>query len=78
MPYSLSDPVVLDLWSVIDGVGAPGVDGYEDSIYVGDMNGMLYGIKLNFLTSDASSRGIFVDLWKVKPIPVNAASDQRP
>jgi type IV pilus assembly protein PilY1 len=74
VPYAMSDPVVLDLWSVPD--GAAGTDGYEDSIYVADMNGLLYGIKLNLNAPVSSSAGIYVDLWKAKPIPSNMSTTQ--
>jgi type IV pilus assembly protein PilY1 len=80
VPYAMSDPVVLDLWSITtqDGVTtrAAGADGYVDSIYVADMDGLLYGIKLNFDANPTSRRGIYVDLWKVKPIPTNLSSTQ--
>ncbi len=74
IPYAMSDPVVLDLWSDLDRTA--GADGYEDSIYVADMNGLVYGIKLNVNPSIASQRGLYVDLWKVKPIPLNLVDTQ--
>jgi len=89
IPYAMSDPVALNLWNLGTCSNPPcqvgatrtgagtGDGGYTDSIYVGDMNGVLYGIKLNFdpLNSLASGNyGIYVDLWRTKPIPVNSAS----
>jgi len=73
VPYAMSDPTVLDLWDSTANVAGP--DGFDDTIYVGDMNGILYGLKLNLdpVTSPASA-GIYVDLWKTKPTPVNAST----
>ena len=81
----MSDPIALDLWNVgtwanNSRAGAQtGEDGYVDSIYVGDMNGVFYGIKLNFdplqtLSSSGQNYGIYVDLWRTKPIPVNSTT----
>ena len=75
IPYAMSDPIALDLWNLRD--VTQGEDGYTDSIYVGDVNGTFYGIKLNLdplqsLTS--SNYGIYVDIWRTKPIPVNSTS----
>jgi type IV pilus assembly protein PilY1 len=74
VPYAMSDPVVLDHWSVSSGSAV--ADGYEDSIYVADMNGLLYGIKLNLGATASSGAGIYVDLWKAKPIPSNTSTTQ--
>ena len=87
IPYAMSDPVAMDLWNVgtwanNSRAGAQtGEDGYVDSIYVGDMNGVFYGIKLNFdplqtLSSSGQHYGIYVDLWRTKPIPVNSTTTQ--
>ena len=45
----MSNPIALDLWNLRAEDGpTQGEDGYTDSIYVGDMNGVFYGLKLNF------------------------------
>ena len=75
VPYAMSDPIALDLWDLRN--VTQGEDGYTDSIYVGDLNGVFYGIKLNLdpLQSMTSSNdGIFVDIWRTKPIPVNSTT----
>ncbi len=87
VPYAMSDPLALDLWNLgtyqgTNRVGATqGEDGYVDSIYIGDMNGVFYGIKLNFdpLVSlgSGSNDGIYVDIWRTKPIPWNTSGAQQ-
>jgi len=72
VPYAMSDPTVLDLWDSTN--NEPGPDGYDDTIYVGDINGTIYGFKLNFDPLSAASAGIYVDLWKTKPIPVQSST----
>jgi type IV pilus assembly protein PilY1 len=75
VPYAMSDPIALDLWDLRN--VTQGEDGYADSIYVGDMNGVLYGIKLNLdplQTASSSNDGIYIDIWRTKPIPVNSTS----
>ncbi len=74
IPYAMSDPVALDLWDLRASPGATtGEDGYVDSVYVGDINGVLYGIKINFdpTITPTTDTGIYVDVWKTKPIPSN-------
>jgi type IV pilus assembly protein PilY1 len=72
IPYAMSDPVVIDAWDRVHSL--VGEDGFADVVYVADMNGVLYGIKMNFdpLSSvTANETGFYVDLWKTKPIPLN-------
>ena len=70
IPYSLADMTVMDLLG-FDQDG-PGEDDYVDHIYVGDLNGHFYGIKINFDDTIGGSAnktmGIRVDLWPTKPI----------
>jgi type IV pilus assembly protein PilY1 len=74
IPYAMSDPVVLDVWDqrpVSPNVAGPGEDGFADYLYMGDVNGVLYGVKLRFDNRGTKSdSGVYVDLWKTKPIPV--------
>jgi type IV pilus assembly protein PilY1 len=74
VPYAMSDPVVLDVWDRNN--NQMGEDGYSDRVYVGDMNGILYGIKMNFnpFAAATSDSGFYVDLWKTKPIPLNPST----
>ncbi|MGO9116405.1 MAG: hypothetical protein ACLQPD_02215 [Desulfomonilaceae bacterium] len=77
VPYAMSDPIALDLWDLRN--VTQGEDGYTDSIYVGDMNGVFYGLKLNFDPLQhlaGSNYGIYVDIWRTKPIPVNSTTTQ--
>ncbi len=73
----MSDPVAVDVWN--KDTSSLGEDGYTDHVYVGDMNGVLYGIKLNFdptTSTKSGETGIYVDLWKTKPIPLNSSGTQ--
>ena len=74
IPYAMSDPIVLDIWDRAN--SQIGEDGYADSIYVGDMNGLLYGIKLNMSATEAASSdtGFYIDIWSTKPIPANTST----
>ncbi len=76
VPYSMSDPVVLDLWDRTN--NQIGDDGYADTIYIGDMNGLLYGIKMNMSPTAGVSgdTGFYVDIWNTKPIPANTSTTQ--
>ena len=76
IPYSMSDPIVLDLWDRTN--NQIGDDGYADTIYVGDMNGLLYGIKINMSVSGVLSAdtGFYIDIWNTKPIPANTTTTQ--
>jgi type IV pilus assembly protein PilY1 len=73
-PYAMSDPMVLDIWD--RGNSRIGDDGYADYIYVADLNGVFYGIKLNMspTTPSDGNTGVYVDVWKTKPIPVNTST----
>jgi type IV pilus assembly protein PilY1 len=75
VPYAMSDPLALDLWD--QDTDTIGDDGFIDRVYVGDMNGYLYGVKFNLdpQVKDASGAlvnnsnfGILVELWPTKPI----------
>jgi len=59
----MTSPVVLDLW---DGNGNLNSDGYLDHIYLGDMNGHVYGMKFNL--DEGDTPGMSVDIRKTKPI----------
>ncbi len=62
IPYAMSDPLVLDIW---DANGEVNKDGYSDHIYVGDLNGQLYGIKFH-MGSGFSDYGLRIDVWRTK------------
>ncbi len=71
IPYAMSDVSALDLWSYK--FNTVREDGYVDTIYSGDVNGYLYGIKLlNFVDSAAETPGIWIDIW-----PTKASHDPR-
>ncbi|MBP8646089.1 MAG: hypothetical protein KBH99_08220, partial [Syntrophobacteraceae bacterium] len=63
IPHSMTSPVVLDLW---DSNGNLNSDGYLDHIYLGDMNGHVYGMKFNL--DEGDTLGMSVDIRKTKPI----------
>lgn len=77
IPYAMSSVLALDVWDQENEVLAD--DGFIDRVYVGDMNGYLYGIKFNLAekfptTSDTNtSFGAEIDIWPTKPI---SSSDQ--
>ena len=75
VPYAMSDPLVLDLWS--DAAVAPGADGYDDSIYVADLNGLVYGIKLNLAPSDPARGGNLCGLVESEAYPGRGNQYQR-
>jgi hypothetical protein len=58
VPYALSDPLALD---TLDSSGSPGSDGYTDVVYVGDLVGRFWGIKLN-----TASKSLWVDMWNTR------------
>jgi type IV pilus assembly protein PilY1 len=70
IPYAMSDPVALDVWN--DATDRPGDDGFMDRVYVGGLNGYLYGIKFNLDETPAdtsnTNMGILVDIWPTKTI----------
>jgi type IV pilus assembly protein PilY1 len=72
IPYAMSDPLCLDIWDQEN--DTIGDDGYIDRIYVGDMNGYLYGIKFNLddhfpnASTANSNFGMQVEIWPTKPI----------
>ncbi|MHC1744486.1 MAG: pilus assembly protein [Syntrophobacteraceae bacterium] len=63
VPYSMTNPLVLDIW---DSNGSIGNDGFLDHIYLGDLNGYYYGLKFNMDTG--STKGLELDIWQTKPI----------
>ncbi|HAA04324.1 MAG TPA: hypothetical protein DCE18_13195, partial [Syntrophobacteraceae bacterium] len=74
VPNALSDPLAIDVQNSDSHIA--GDDGYVDTIYVGDLAGNFFGIKLNFdrEVTDATSGnpvantifGIKVDWWQNK------------
>lgn len=58
----------------------PGEDDFADYVYWGDLNGVFYGLKLNFLAQENSGEankevhGVKLDMWYSKPI-YNGATD---
>ena len=86
IPYAMSDPVVLDVMDV-EGMTqtqvqncesggseckATGSDGFVDRVYVGDVNGSLYGCKFNF-HDHATRKGIWIDRWLTKGVDESSA-----
>lgn len=85
IPYAMSDPVALDVMNVenmsqaqvqdCESGGteckATGSDGFIDRVYVGDLNGNLYGFKFNF-NDYATKKGIWVDRWLTKGVDESA------
>ncbi len=71
IPYAFADPSVQDLWVVDNGVTEVGADGYVDHIYVGDLTGYLWSIKLLGFEKNPSASvtpQIWADLWTTKAI----------
>jgi type IV pilus assembly protein PilY1 len=69
-PYSMGNPLVLDIW---DDLGSIRNDGFLDHIYLGDLNGNVYGLKFNMDTG--STKGVEIDVWQTKPINDPTASN---
>ncbi len=70
VPYSMTNPLVLDLW---DETGSVGSDGFLDHIYLGDINGYFYGLKFNMETGP--TKGLEMDVWPTKPISAANVND---
>ncbi len=64
VPYAMDDPVAIDIWNPL--TGQPSDDGFTDRVYIGDVNGLFYGIK--FTSGTASVPGMQIDIWRTKPI----------
>lgn len=71
IPYALSNTTLLDIW---DGTGKTASDGYIDHLYMGDMNGEFFSIKLN-LDSGTTNKGAQIDITSTKGITEATASN---
>ena len=68
VPYAMSDPILLDyLQKKTDGSIAADTDGYVDHLFIGDLNGLLYGFKFNLLGVNGI-QGVRVDLRLTKGV----------
>jgi len=75
IPYAMSDPLVLDyLRKMSNGSIASDTDGYVDHLFVGDLNGILYGFKFNLFGLTGENQGVRVDLRLTKGIDESSSS----
>jgi type IV pilus assembly protein PilY1 len=65
VPYALSDALAVDLWDGVNDIAD--WDGFTDTVYIGDMNGLFYEVKINFDAGDPNP-GVLINLWHTKPI----------
>ena len=73
IPWALGNPTVVDVWD--DKKARFGEDAFVDHLYVGDMRGYLYKMRLEFSGDSTVTKGVAVDFWKTKFIPKGGASD---
>ncbi len=69
IPYSMANTVAYDLWGLnAQGSRVTMPDGAVDHIFVGDLSGLLWGLRID----PASAFGLQIDLWETKNVPNGA------
>lgn len=69
IPYAMANTVAFDLWGLNgQNVRTTYADGAVDHIFVGDLSGLLWGLRVD----PAASFGLQIDLWETKNVSTGA------